>query len=301
MRRTCRTLALIALIVSLALPACAEDSRALMLDYEPLPLDAPPASAQTEALPIACAPDAFADLLLENPNDPLLQPLWEAIFFTPSADNQQIAIDLPGGGGITFPCTEEFLTRHSFAEAGAELVCFGSRGYCSYAFLFLQTDGAWQLADCLYNFEDAKLYRSGETAWLAGQGIEDSTQETRRYERWYNLRTRAIDVSYVTEAFVNAGEHHPDLYQQRMQSTASFGGDALKIVQYLGLIQWQNYYTGEDLLVRQRDNLARVTIYRYNPDTYALEQAGIWVYENASPTLLENMNADLFLNGQITE
>jgi hypothetical protein len=299
MRKTCRALAILMLIICMALPACAEDNRALMLDYEPLPLDAPPYAAQTEALPIACAPDDFAHLLLNNPNDPLLQSLWEAISFTPSADNQQIAIDLPGGGGITFPCTDEFLTRQSFAEVGAELVYFGRPHDQIYAFLFLQTDGAWQLIDCLYAFEGAKLYQHGDAAWLVGQGIMSATQETRRYERWYNLRTRNIDVSYVTEAFVDAGEHHPDLYQQRMQSTASFGGGSLKIVQYLGLIQWQNYYTGENLLIRQLDDLARVQIYVYNPETHALEQAGVWQYENASPILLESLSADLFLDGII--
>ena len=326
MRKHCRAnlFSAILLVILLAQASAAfatEDFRSMMLAAEAPAQNFGSLSQRAGDFPLACSPDGFVSILKGEHDDASLQNVWTVLAFARSGDGQEMIIDLPGGGGITFPCTDEYIWRQSFPDIqllgkphDAELVCFGVRDYYNFAFVFLKDVDGWQLIDCLYTFDKPVLQFNTETAWLVGEGILDASQEGRHFVQWYNLLTRRMDVSFLDWGSQVAEWDNTDRYDTRVLSRSAFsthtfqdenGRDtidcALKVVKYLCLVQYHQNYT-DDEFAEQRDALTQVDIYRYSQETHALSLAGSWRYENASPAFIENGHYSSFLdNGMVAK
>lgn len=285
--------------------ALAEKSawRDLLCDAEAKPLELPSLQAHRPFEPVFCTPDqlvaALQGYVLVEP----LTPVFEDMGIT--LGTKDIGFTLPEGGKGAFLRDGLSIARRAFPNViiggehhDVQTVTLGHESY-NFTFIFLvDSAGVWQLMDAIPSFYDITTQSNGENTWLVGIGHNGTSVEmASTYERWYNLKTLAIDISLVDKAVAVANKDDGNQYyafvvthlecdiSPRQLETGEMVQDiTVRLPRYVSLCQVQE---GEDASIRELDAYSTMSIYHYDADSYSLKESGNWSYDTISPAVLE--------------
>lgn len=282
-----RILAMLLILLFTAVPALAGDLPADWEDYVPSVTLWPSLAQTTSFEPIPLTPEALREAL-DGATDDAIPGILAGLGLPEQGQDAGWIADY---GVETLRLGEQPVGG---ARAEVQIVRYGTE-QTGLSFVFLcPVGGEWALTDCirdLYAFAPVSDIERTNT-WLVGSAYGSGTGFWVDARDWYNLHTRAVEVSYVAQGH-NSWSPQGFAVVRTTDDRVDLGDGTTSLHQdgYLTLRRYASAVHSTNDTAQELARYAEAEVYAYDKETYALRHQVSMRLQDIGHAALEWMDA----------